>query len=59
MQFYLMSLGDSGCCKFRWEWGKSPMHNTRIQRCTCGHAKSIHVRMYGPMYTDTRLPQTC
>ncbi len=35
------------------------MHNTRVQRCTCGHAKSIHVRMYGPMYTNTKLPQTC
>ena len=35
------------------------MHNTQIQRCTCGHAKSIHVRMYGPMYENTKLPQTC
>jgi len=35
------------------------MHNTRIQRCICGHAKSIHVRMYGIMYENTRLPQTC
>ena len=35
------------------------MHNTRVQRCTCGHPKSIHLRMYGPMYEHTKLPQSC
>lgn len=35
------------------------MHSTRIQRCTCGHPKSIHLRMYGPMYEGTNLPRNC
>jgi len=30
-----------------------------VIRCHCGHPKSIHARMYGPMYVDTKLPHTC
>jgi hypothetical protein len=36
------------------------MRNNRALPCgTCGHAKSIHIRMYGPMYERTKLAQTC
>jgi len=32
---------------------------TKIRRCTCGHPKSIHVRMYGPASQKSKLPQSC
>jgi len=35
------------------------MKKTPIIRCTCSHAKSIHARMYGPMYVGTKLPHPC
>jgi len=36
------------------------MRKNKVLPCgTCGHVKSIHVRMYGPMYEKTTLAQTC
>lgn len=36
------------------------MRKNKVLPCgTCGHVKSIHVRMYGEMYEKTKLAQTC
>ena len=35
------------------------MRRNALRRCKCGHAKSIHSRMYGKMYAESKLPKAC
>jgi len=43
----------------RGKGGRAVKSNKMIPCSKCGHAKSIHIRIYGRMYAATKLPQTC